>query len=171
MRLVASALAASILLLAPAAYAADASDPCSAFAWPLTTEKALLANAEHLTVPVAGRLDQGIPIGFRMTLSPDASATFVKPPQKTPSPDGFGGTLTVSAPATAGDYLVTLSSEGWIDVIQNDAAVASTAHSGAKDCPGMRKSVKFPLAANAPLILQISSAPASTIDIAITKVP
>jgi hypothetical protein len=42
---------------------------------------------------------------------------------------------------------VTLSSEGWVDLVQDGHAAKSTAFSGATGCDGVRKSVKFELAA------------------------
>ena len=53
-----------------------------------------------------------------------------------------------------------LSSEGWIDVVQDGHAVKSAAFSGALGCEGVRKSVKFDLAAQ-PLTLELSGVPAT----------
>ena len=64
---------------------------------------------------------------------------------------------------------MTLSGEGWIDLAQNGTALDSTDHTGAKNCPGLRKSVRFDVGA-APLALQISGAPADTIKVAIRPV-
>jgi len=74
----------------------------------------------------------------------------------------------VTLPVTiAGDYLVSLSSEGWIDAIQDGAEVTWTAHTADPDCPGLRRSVRFTHGAK-PLTLEIVNAPRSTIAIAIT---
>ena len=81
----------------------------------------------------------------------------------------FGGILSFAAPEKNGSFQVTLSSEGWIDVVQNGAALDSAGHSGAKDCPGLRKSVRFKIG-DAPVVLQISGAPADTIKVAIRAV-
>ncbi len=157
------------LLLSTAAQAADIGDPCKTFAWPLTNEQTLLAGAAQTPVATGGRIDRAAPVAFRLTLSPDAAVAFALPPQKPPMSGGLGGVVGLPAPAADGDYFVTLSSEGWIDVLQNGAAIASTAHSGAKNCPGMRKSVEFHFAAGAPLTLQLSSVPGPTIDVAVTQ--
>ena len=69
------------------------------------------------------------------------------------------------APERPGAYQVTLSGEGWIDLVQNSAALDSTDHSGAKNCPGLRKSVRFKVGA-APVTLQISGSPTNSIKIA-----
>ena len=61
---------------------------------------------------------------------------------------------------------MTLSAEGWIDLVQNGAPLDSADHSGAKNCPGLRKSVRFNVGA-APVVLQISGAPAESVKVAI----
>jgi hypothetical protein len=154
--------------IAAPAFAADSADPCSTFAWPMTAERASLATAAHTQVKDGGFIERAPPLSFALTLVHDNETRFALVPQKTPSANGYGASVGIDAPPAEGDYLVTLSSEGWIDLIQNDASVASTAHSGAMNCPGMRKSVKFHLAAGAPLTLQISSAPGPEVDVAIT---
>ena len=155
--------------IAPPALAADNTDPCSAFAWPMAAERTLLARAANTQVKDGGTIERAPPLSFALALVPDNQTRFALAPQRAPSAGGYGASIAIGAPPAEGDYRVTLSSEGWIDLIQNNASVASTAHSGAKDCPGMRKSVKFHLAAGAPLTLQISSAPAPEIDVAITQ--
>ena len=57
---------------------------------------------------------------------------------------------------------MTLSSEGWIDVVQNGAAIRSDAHTGAKGCPDVRKSVRFPVG-SFPIVLQLSGVPVDLI--------
>ena len=71
------------------------------------------------------------------------------------------------APNKAGTYKITLSTEGWIDVEQNGQTVKSTAFSGAQGCEGVRKSVKFELAAR-PLTIELSGVPDNTIEIAVS---
>jgi hypothetical protein len=83
-------------------------------------------------------------------------------------PAGTGaGFVQVSAPPKAAIYKITLSSESWIDVVQNGHAVKSSGFSGAVGCEGIRKSVKFDLAAQ-PFTLQLSGAPANTIRIVVS---
>ncbi len=77
--------------------------------------------------------------------------------------------LTFAPPAKPGLYQVTLSSEGWIDLVQEGKALDSADHSGVKNCPGLRKSVRFSVGA-APVTLQISGAPAASIKVAIRPV-
>ena len=62
---------------------------------------------------------------------------------------------------------VSLSSEAWVDVIQNGHSIVASDHSGDPNCPGLRKSVRFTLTA-APVTLEISNAPDDHVRIAIT---
>jgi hypothetical protein len=75
--------------------------------------------------------------------------------------------LPFRAPPQGGVYKITLSSEGWIDVVQDGHFVKSGPHTGAMGCAGIRKSVKFDLAA-APFVVQLTSVPANKIGVAIT---
>ncbi len=77
------------------------------------------------------------------------------------------GTLTLNIPKTA-TYQVTISADGWIDVVQNGVAVKASAHTGDRLCLGLRKSVRFPLHAG-PAIVQVSGAPENAIRIAIRR--
>ena len=77
--------------------------------------------------------------------------------------------LAFAPPEKAGVYQVTLSGEGWIDLVQNGAALDSADHSGAKNCPGLRKSVRFNVGA-APVALQVSGVPGDSIKVAIRPV-
>ena len=81
----------------------------------------------------------------------------------------YGGMLAFAAPEKPGVYQVTLSSEGWIDLVQDGASLKAADHSGVKDCPGLRKSVRFKVGA-APVALQISGVPADSIKVAIRPV-
>ena len=73
-------------------------------------------------------------------------------PKASPS---YAGAVKLDAPAAAGTFKVSLSGAGWIDVVQDGRFLKPVAFSGAPDCPGLRRSVKFPLAAK-PLTIQLS---------------
>ena len=100
-----------------------------------------------------------------VALAPTGSVGFRLPPERAPKPDTFGATLDV-ADLAAGLYQVTLSDDAWIDVLQRQARLKSVAFTGQRDCPGARKSVRFSLKAGG-LTIQISNAPAATINVAI----
>ena len=91
-----------------------------------------------------------------LQLQPLSSAGLPKPPERAPkSPSAFAGHFTLAAPAKPGAYRITISSEGWVDVLDGGAYLHPIAFTGAKDCEGARKSVKFDLPAR-PLALQFS---------------
>jgi len=107
------------------------------------------------------------PAGVAIELQPQVTVDYELAPGGEPkSDDSFGGILTISNVAQAGAYQVTASEEAWIDAIQNGKALVSTAQTGKKDCPDVRKSVRFDLNAG-PLTIQVSSALASQIKLAI----
>ena len=74
--------------------------------------------------------------------------------------------MVVAPKLDAGIYQITLSEEAWIDVAQGGALVKSSDFSGAKDCPGMRKSVRFPLSAGAATV-EISNASGASVKMVI----
>jgi hypothetical protein len=154
------ALTALLLCATPAL----ADPPCSKLTWPLVHEQALMkAPAAHLrSGDIMGVLpDQALTLALKAT----GDAKLPYPAAKRGDAQKFAGYLRITVPP--GDYFVSLSSEGWIDVYQDGVAIASTAHTGDPDCPGLRKSVRFPLT-DKPVTLQISNAPAAAITLAIT---
>lgn len=143
-------------LLASGASARAEEDACAAFAWPLKREQAVLAPLSLATVGTGGRLRQGEAVVVK--LKPMAEVAFALAPERKPKiPDAFGAVVGMDAPPKAGLYQITLSQETWLDVVQGDARLKSTAFSGKQGCASMRKSVRFDLSA-APVIVQISGA-------------
>lgn len=153
--------------------ASAAGTGCEAFAWPLDAERAALS------APDIEKLASGAAPGdwkeraFVLELKPIADVKFDLPPGGKPKREAketFGGVLTFAAPAKAAGYQVTLTGEGWIDVVQDGKQLAAADHTGAKECPGLRKSVRFDVAAS-PVVLQISGAPTASIGIALRPTP
>ena len=109
-----------------------------------------------------------IPFGTIVALVPFADAKLPAPPERAPkSPETFAGFFDAKAPPQPGSYKITLSAEGWIDVAQSGQPVKSTAFSGALGCEGIRKSVKFDLAA-APFTVELSGIKADSIKLVIS---
>jgi hypothetical protein len=163
-------LIAALLLAFPAS--AEDMSSCAAFKWPLDKERAAFANEAMETVTSGARPGAFKEQAFAFKLLPAESVKFAVPPGGKPKPGSAasnGGVATFEAPAKAGAYQVTLSGEGWIDVVQNGTALKSAAHSGAKNCPGLRKSVRFELQA-APVVLQLSAVPEAVVKVAIRPV-
>jgi hypothetical protein len=141
---------------------------CDKFKWPLDKERATLNGSDLPKIVSGDRVAFPVPFATIVGLKPFADAKLPAPPERAPKSSGtFAGYFQVRAPARAGTYKITLSSEGWIDVTQAGQAVKSTAFSGALGCEGVRKSVKFDLAA-APFTVELSGVPADAIKMAIT---
>jgi len=141
---------------------------CDNFKWPINKERATLNGTDLPKVRSGERITWPIPFATSVDLIPFADANLPLPPERAPkSPASFAGFLQIPAPAKAGTYKITLSSEGWIDVFQNGRAVRSSGFTGATGCEGIRKSVKFDLAAQ-PLIIELSGVPANSIRVVVT---
>jgi hypothetical protein len=153
----------SLTLLALSALGARAQDStgCDKFKWSIARERGWFATGAK---PVAAGGEVTLDQGFEVALAPVDSLHFVAPPERASKAGTFGGVLEIAIPK-AGAYDVTLSAEAWVDVVQNGAIVKSADFSGQKNCPGVRKSVRFNLAAG-DAKLQISNAEAAKIDVA-----
>jgi hypothetical protein len=141
-------------LLAPLCASPATADGCDDFKWPIAEEQAALAAPDIPKLDLNEALTYGAPA--RLQLVPFAKARLVLAPERAPkfSPS-YAGAFMLDAPPAGGTYKITLSGAGWIDVVQDGKFVKPTAFGDTKDCAGVRKSVKFPLAA-APATLQLS---------------
>jgi hypothetical protein len=162
----APALAIALALLSAGAQAQEKTG-CDQFKWSVARERAWFAAERK---PVASGAAIAVGQGYAVALAPNESVAFAAPPEKALKPGGFGAALNLAAIDKAGSYEITLSDEGRVDAIQDKSLVKSTDFSGQKDCPGIRKSVRFDLKAG-PLTIQISNAPAASIDLAIAPAP
>jgi hypothetical protein len=159
-----------VLIACAIAGPAFAAEPegCNKFKWPLDKERATLNGTDLSKVISGDRVTWPIPWVTTVALVPLADAKLPMAPERAPkTPDTFAGYVEAAAPARSGTYKVTLSSEAWIDVVQDGHAVKSSAFSGVTGCEGIRKSVKFELAAT-PFIIQISGTTAHAIAIVVT---
>jgi hypothetical protein len=141
---------------------------CDAFKWPLDKERVQFESAELEKIGSGAARGPLKEQAFVLALLPVAEIAYALPPggKKKDGETRYGGMLAFAAPEKPGVYQVTLSSEGWIDLVQDGAFLKAADHSGVKDCPGLRKSVRFNVGA-APVALQISGAPADSIKVAI----
>jgi hypothetical protein len=150
--------------------AAFAEEPagCDTFKWPLDKERAMLTSPNMVTVASGMSVALPLPVALTVTLVPFADAKLPTPPERAPRvADSFAGFIAVPAPAQDGSYKITLSSDAWIDVVQAGHLLKSGPHSGATGCQGVRKSVKFDLAAE-PFVVQFSNVKTNSIGVAIT---
>ena len=160
-----------VLVLPLRAATAAETDGCESFAWPLSTEIAWMNASESETILSGAKLAALPNNAISMTLQPMAKVSFSVAPTGNPksdAPEVFGGVAFfegVSAPAL---YQISLSGPGWIDVVQNGAALSPEAHSGKSDCVAVRKSVRFEIATG-PFSVQLSGVPKDRIKIAIRR--
>jgi len=141
---------------------------CDKFKWPIDKERATLTGTDLPKLASGASVTFPMPWASIVTLVPFTEVKLPVPPERAPkSPTSFAGFFDVRAPAKAGSYKITLSSEGWIEVVQDGHTVKSTAFSGALGCEGVRKSVKFDLAAK-PLTIELSGVPNNVTMIAVT---
>jgi hypothetical protein len=142
---------------------------CDKFKWPLDKERATLTGSDLPKLASGSRVSWPLPFATTLTLLPSAEVKLPVAPERVPkSSDTFSGFIEAPAPAQSGVYKITLSSEGWIDVVQNGQRLKSITATGATGCEGVRKSVKFPLAA-APFTVQLSGINVNSVGIAISK--
>lgn len=139
---------------------------CTAFDWPLMREMAWF-EAPSLARLSSGDALPGAMPGAVLALKPSEEVAFPVPPSRKPAAGSFGGVLTVPAPTRPGLYQITLSDEAWLDVSQDGrSTLRPTAHTGKRDCPGLRKSLRFQLGTQ-PVTIEISNAKADGIKIAV----
>jgi hypothetical protein len=151
--------------------AVAADDPCSAFKWNVTEERAVFSQNPEPTA--AGRKADAAPAMtikklYNLALSPQSDVKFAVPPGKKGLPDGaYAGLIHFRVP-TAGAYRISMDQGFWIDVVSHLALVDSTDFTGAHDCSAPRKIVQYNLPANEDLVLQFSAATKDHVRVAVT---
>ena len=148
------------LLLAATAASAEEPKGCSAFKWPLDQEAGRLQGADK-PAPENAKADGA---AYALKLVPLDAAKLALPPEHKPKmTPSTAGRVDFAAPA-AGAYQIAITVAAWIDIVQEGGYVRPTAFSGAADCPGVRKSIRFDLA-DKPFTVQISGtqAPATAL--------
>ena len=159
-------LAAIALVVAPGLAQAQEGSGCNAFKWPLDRERAALVRTDKASLPNGGAVPYDAAITLQ--LQPFSSAGLPKAPERAPkSPSAFAGHFALAAPAKAGAYRITISLGGWVDVLDGGAYLHPIAFTGAKDCEGARKSMKFDLPAR-PLALQVSGVSGDQISVVVS---
>jgi hypothetical protein len=160
-------LAVGLLAIASATVAqAQEGSGCGGFKWPLDLERAALARPDRPSLANGGALP--LSVATTLELRPLASAGLPKPPERAPkSAQAFAGHFALAAPAKSGVYKVTISSPGWIDVIDGESYLHPKAFTGATGCEGARKSVKFDLPSR-PLALQFSGVESDRISVIVS---
>ena len=147
-------LIAVALAAAPGLAQAQEGSGCGGFKWPLDAERAALVRADKPSLANGGPLAYNV--ALTLELQPLGSAGLPNAPERAPrSPQAFAGHFTLAAPPKPGVYRVTISSEGWVDVLDGEYYLHPKGFTGATGCDGARKSVRFDLPSR-PLALQFS---------------
>ncbi|WP_027580267.1 hypothetical protein [Bradyrhizobium sp. Ai1a-2] len=161
-----SVLVALLLLGSGPALAAEEPSGCDKFKWPINRERAALTAPDRAKL-TSGNEFAAIPAGgFTLALVAPADAKLPTPPERAPKDGTFAGFTSFKNAPKAGVYTISLSSGAWLDVAQDGHFLKPKAFSGATDCDGIRKTVKFELSAS-PFVLQISGARENSISVAI----
>ncbi len=160
----------ALVLLAAMAIPAAAQESCTGFAWPLKTEIDWMTSPA-MSIASGGKI-QALPghaIALKLAPSSQAELPF-KPGVKKQAiaPDSFSGWFEVAGLPEDGLYQITISSHAWIDAVQNGELTQSKAFTGAIGCEAVRKSVRYQLVSG-PLTVQISGAPAETVNVVIRE--
>lgn len=140
-------------------------DGCDAFAWPVAEERAWFADQNLRRRPTGARLSQ-IDRAVELTLEPTPSIHFFLPPGTAPRQDSYSGAVAFFGVPHPGLYQVTISRDAMIDVFENGMRLTPIASTEAKDCRGVRKSMRFALASGDLVLVQVSGALTPSIKVA-----
>jgi hypothetical protein len=159
-------LIALLLLLGASAYAAEEPSGCDKFKWGIERERAALTAPDRIKLVSGGELGALPSTGLTLGLRAPTEAKLPSPPERAPSEGTFAGFASFKGPPKAGTYTVSMSAGGWVDVVQEGHFLKPKAFSGATDCDGIRKTMKYEIGAG-PFVLQVSGTKQDSISIAI----
>jgi hypothetical protein len=162
-----SALLVTFVLLGAApAFAAEEPSGCDKFKWPIEHERALLTAPDRVKLASGAELSAIPATGMTFTLATPAEARLPTPPERAPKDGTFAGFASFKAAPKPGIYTISLSAGAWIDVVQDGHDLKPKGFSGATDCDGIRKTMKYEISAS-PFVLQISGARDNAVSVAI----
>jgi hypothetical protein len=161
----ASALALLLLSVAPA-WAAEEPSGCDKFKWNIDHERAALTARDRAKLATGTELPALPATGMILSMVAPADAKLPTPPERAPKDGTFAGFASIKTAPKSGVYTISVSSGAWVDVVQDGHFLKPKAFSGATDCDGIRKTMKYELSAK-PFVLQVSGAKEDSISIAI----
>ena len=148
------------------AWAAEEPSGCDKFKWGIDRERAALTAPDRVKLASGAELAALPSTGMIMALTAQADAKLPTPPERAPKEGTFAGFASVKAAPKAGLYTISLSAGAWVDVVQDGHFLKPKAFSGATDCDGIRKTMKYEIGAS-PFVLQISGTKEDSVSIAI----
>jgi hypothetical protein len=155
-----------VLLGAAPAWATEEPSGCDKFKWNIDHERAALTAPDRVKLVSGSELNALPSTGITLGLSAPAEAKLPSPPERAPKEGTFAGFASLKRAPKAGLYTVSLSAGAWVDVVQDGHFLKPKAFSGATDCDGIRKTMKYEISAS-PFVLQISGTKEDSISIAI----
>jgi hypothetical protein len=161
-----SLLVTLALLGAAPAWAAEEPSGCDKFKWGIERERAALMAPDRITLASGAELAALPSQAVTLALRSPAEARLPTPPERAPKDGTFAGFTSIKTAPKAGLYSISLSSGGWVDVVQDGHFLKPKAHSGATDCDGIRKTMKYELSAS-PFVLQVSGTKEDSVSIAV----
>ena len=162
----ASLLIVLALLGAAPAWAAEEPSGCDKFKWPIDHERAALTAPDRVKLNSGSDVAAMPSTGITLSLVAPGDAKLPSPPERAPKDGTMAGFANFKGAPKAGLYTISLSNGAWVDVVQDGHFLRPKAFSGATDCDGIRKTMKYELAAQ-PFVLQVSGAKENAISIAI----
>ena len=157
---------ALVMLGAAPAFAAEEPSGCDKFKWPIERERVALTAPVRIKLASGGELAALPSTGVTLALRPPAEAKLPSTPERAPREGTFAGFASFKNAPKAGLYTISLSACGWVDVVQDGHFVKPKAFSGATDCDGIRKTMKYEISAS-PFVLQVSGTKEDSVSIAI----
>lgn len=161
--MVARLIVALMLLGSASAWAADPSG-CDKFKWPIDKERAALTAQDRPKIATGAEL--AIPAAATVDLKTPAEAKLPTSPERKPKDGTFAGFARFLKAPKAGTYTVSLSGYAWVDVVQDGEILKPMEFSGATDCAGIRKTMKYDLAAG-PFVIQLTGVTENSISLAV----
>ena len=157
----------AFVLLGPAsALAAEEPSGCDKFKWPIGRERAALTAPDRVKLASGSELGALPTTGMTLALLTPVEAKLPAPPERAPKDGTFAGFASFKGAPKPGLYTISLSAGAWIDVIQDGHALRPKGFSGAADCDGIRKTMKYEISAG-PFVLEISGARDKALSVAI----
>jgi hypothetical protein len=159
-------LVALVLLGTTSAWAAEEPSGCDKFKWGIERERAALTAPDRVKLISGAELGALPSTGITLGLRAPADAKLPSPPERAPKEGTFAGFTAFTSAPKAGIYTISLSAGGWVDVVQDGHLLKPKAFSGATDCDGIRKTMKYEMSAS-PFVLQVSGTKEDSVSIAI----
>jgi hypothetical protein len=159
-------LIALALLATTPAWAAEEPSGCDKFKWNIDQERAALTAPERVKITSGTELATLPSTGITLALRPAADAKLPSPPERAPKEGTFAGFASIKAAPKPGLYTISLSAGGWVELVQDGHFLKPKAFSGATDCDGIRKTMKYEISAS-PLLLEVSGTKEDSISIAV----